>query len=87
VVGVTLLQPLDIVTFWETDLFVEQMEQPDRLLFDEIKDRLIVDEHDGIIGDLLGDVCLLLFLEGVCIEMLLQLLVGEVDAGNEGVGG
>ncbi len=42
--------------------------------------RLIVDEHDVLVFNTLTLVQLLFKLEGILIEVLLQLLVGEVDA-------
>jgi len=49
-------------------------------LLDQVQHGLVVDEGDMLIVDLLGLVEPLLKLEGILVEVLLQLLVGEVDA-------
>ena len=62
-------------------LVVEAHEHTRRLApLDEVEYRLVVDERDAVVRDLLGDVERLLLLEGMQAEELLELLVGKVDA-------
>ena len=61
-------------------LLIQEVQDSQRLLLNEVQDILIV--HKGDIGpvDLLALVLGLLHLEDVLVEVLLQLLVGQIDA-------
>ena len=61
-------------------LLVEQVHEAVRLGREELDDGAVVDEGNLLEGHTLGLVEGLLLGEGVRVELLLQLLVGEVDA-------
>ena len=63
----------------EAALLVEQVEDAQRLL-DEVQHVLVVHERDVRPVDGLALVLGLLHLEHVLVEVLLQLLIGQVDA-------
>src|SRR4051812_37000854 len=63
----------------QSRLFVKQR-QDTQLAFDEVDTWLVVGEIDESPVDLLADVLFLLELEDMLVELLLQLLVGIVDA-------
>jgi len=64
----------------EAALLIQEVQDSQRLLLNEVQNVLVV--HKGDIGpvDLLPLVLSLLHLEDVLIEVLLQLLVGQIDA-------
>ena len=64
----------------EHNLLIEQHQQACWSLLDQVQDRLVVDELNVRKVDLLLLVALLLELERVVVKVLLQLLVGKVDA-------
>ena len=65
---------------WEAALLVKEVQDPERLLLDQVQDVLVVDEGDVGPVDLLALILGLLHLEHVLVEVLLQLLVCQVDA-------
>ena len=64
---------------WEAAGLVQQVEHPHACLY-QVKHVLVVHKLDVRPCDRLALVLGLLLLEDVCVEMLLQLLVGQVDA-------
>ena len=60
--------------------FLVEQRQHAHLAFDQVDAGLVVGEVDELPVDLLAEVLLLFELEDVLVELLLQLLVGEVDA-------
>ena len=76
---VHFIDPALVGAFGDAALFVQQVEHAQRLL-DQVDTRLIVVVVDEGPVELLAHVLLLFQLENVLIELLLQLLVGVVDA-------
>lgn len=65
---------------WEIAFVVQEWQYADRLLGDEVEHRLVVLIVDGVPLDALLRVLLLLQLEDVLVEVVLQRLIGVVDA-------
>ena len=64
----------------EAALLIQEVQDSQRLLLNEVQDILVV--HKGDVGpvNLLPLILSLLHLEDVLIEVLLQLLIGQIDA-------
>ena len=76
---VELLHPRLVAAFGHPALLIQQVEHP-QLGLDQVDAGLVVVEVDHLPLDPLLDVLLLLQLEHVHVELLLQLLVGVVNA-------
>jgi hypothetical protein len=55
-----------------------------RLLFDEIQDRLVVNEDNWLIRNIFILISFLFIFKSVSIEMLLKFLIGVIDATQGG---
>ena len=78
-----VLQFLDVrlcIAFLQPRLLVEQGEDADVFRLEELEHGGVVGEVDALPRHALGLVLELLLAEDVCVELLLELLVGEVDA-------